>query len=45
MKARAAWRQKQADPKGALWSLRSKKNLAAEKPRETHFLSNEEIEK
>jgi len=30
---------------GALRSLRSKKKLAAEKPRETHFLSNEEEEK
>jgi len=30
---------------GALRSLRSKKKLAAEKPRETHFLSNEEREK
>ena len=30
---------------GALGSLRSKKKLAAEKPRETHFLSNEEKEK
>jgi len=27
---------------GAVRSLRSKKKLAAEKPRETHFLSNEE---
>jgi len=30
---------------GALHSLRSKKKLAAEKQRETHFLSNEEREK
>jgi len=30
---------------GALRSLRSKKRLAAEKRRETHFLSNEEKEK
>ena len=30
---------------GALHSLRSKKKLAAEKQRETHFLSNEEKEK
>jgi len=30
---------------GALRSLRSKKKLAAEKGRETHFLSNEETEK
>jgi len=30
---------------GALRSLRSKKKLAAEKRRETHFLSNEEKEK
>jgi len=30
---------------GALLSLRSKKKLAAEKRRETHFLSNEEKEK
>jgi len=30
---------------GALQSLRSKENLAAEKRRETHFLSNEEHEK
>ena len=30
---------------GALRSLRSKKKLAAEKQRETHFLSNEEKEK
>ena len=29
---------------GALHSLRSKKKLAAEKRRETHFLSNEEKE-
>jgi len=29
---------------GALRSLRSKKKLAAEKQRETHFLSNEEKE-
>ena len=31
--------------RGALRSLRSKKRLAAEKRRETHFLSNEEKEK
>jgi hypothetical protein len=30
---------------GALRSLRSKKKLAAEKRRETHFLSNDEKEK
>jgi len=30
---------------GALRSLKSKEKLAAEKPRETHFLSNEEKEK
>jgi uncharacterized protein with WD repeat len=30
---------------GALRNLRSKKKLAAEKPRETHFLSNQEKEK
>jgi hypothetical protein len=30
---------------GALRSLKSKKKLAAEKPRETHFLCNEESEK
>jgi len=38
----------EADPVralGALRSLRSKKKLAAEKRRETHFLSHEETEK
>jgi len=45
MKARAGWRQKDSEPLGHCAACNPKKKLAAEKQQETHFLSNEEIDK